>query len=800
MSFALTICFVLHSIIKLSSFQLQLFILFRYLPPTRDPGVRPSYENATQNWEEKGQTLPLIKDTTIIRQQPHSNTSRTLKSQVKNRPKTKHETQTQKLTPPPPKPTESFISSVNSDNYFISEPSEILFDSYEPHRTYATQVILRNVSRYMREFRIFTPTTEYFKLSEATTELNIAPGMTSSFYVTFTPDSYGNYSDQIKVTSEDGKSFFIPLTAARTPPILSLPLRLDCGNSIASVERKICFSCTNIGGSEFFAFSRENIWFDPSLPNECLDDCLVVDKFVVSPVLFELQTGACLGINITFSPDSEGEFLEEIFLHCSNKTTISFELFGVAHYPKVELLSRNQKNLDTNPTTIGENGIQITSQIFKCPPVTSSHESNLEVTVKNMKPVPLDVRWIVEQDNSQNIQESTFTISPNSTVIGPSENLDFSVTFTPEFVDKYLVCLQLFLQTNNTPVIARLYLEAQCEAVCIVPSPPLILSSGLHLIDSVISQSIQLCNHGCSPVQIDWLTDPFGTDIQITPKECELAPQQSFYFSVQISRSVPGVFERDLTCKIAENDTLTIPLMCEFRGANISIEQLDLSIGLISYNTAIKRTFSISNGDDTTVNIDIRVRDMSLYPNTQIKVIPNQLELSAFSSHQVDIEISTIDVGDINCIIECVELKSSSIAFLPIAGVIQRPLLTTEHSPLISLGDIFVNVPVVAMVTLKNVSQLPAVFDWDTSVQNPEFCEDFQLKFSPKNGRIEGDSFCEVQVEITCFKVLGIVEDLFIVCNIENSGKFFILYGIHATRDITIRDYDPKHSSKIEHK
>ena len=766
-------------------YNLTTVCVFRYQPPTRDSGVRPSYENATQNWEEKGQALPLIKDTTIIRQQPHSNTSRTLKSQVKNRPKTKHETQTRKLTPLPPKPTENFISSVNSDNYFISEPNEVIFDSYEPHHTYSNQIILRNVSRYMREFRIFTPTTDYFKLSEATTELNIAPGMTSSFSVTFTPDSYRNYSDQIKVTSEDGKSFFIPLTAARPSPILSLPYTLNCGHSIAFVEKKICFSCTNSGGSAFFAFSRENTWFDPSLPNESLGDCLVVDKFVVSPVLFELQTGACSDINITFSPDSENEFLEEIFLHCSNKTSISFELFGVGHYPRVELMSRNQKNLDPNPTTVGENGIQIASQIFKSPPVTLGHESNLEITVKNMKPIPLSVKWVVEQENSQNIEESTFTISPNSTVIGSSENIDFSITFTPPAVDRYHVCLQLFLQTNNTPVIARLYLEAECQEVCIIPSPPLITSPGLHLIDSVISQSIQLCNHGCSPVQIDWLTEPYGTDIQISPKECELAPQQTFYFSVQISRSVPGLFERDLKCKIAENNTLIVPLKCEFRGANVSTEQLDLSIGLISYNTTINRTFSISNGDDTTVNIDIRTRDMSVYPNTQIKVIPNQIEISAFSSHQIDVEIHTIGVGDINCIVECVELKGGSVAFLPITGVIQRPLVLTEHSPLISLGDVFVNVPVVAMVTLKNVTQLPAEFEWETSVQNPKFCEEFQLKFSPKNGRIEKDNSCQVEVEITCFKVLGNVQDLFIVCNIENSGKFVYIFS-HAVLKILV--------------
>ncbi|KAI6647282.1 Deleted in lung and esophageal cancer protein 1 [Oopsacas minuta] len=754
------------------------FVFTRYHPPTRDPSVRPSYENATQNWEEKGTALPLIKDTNIIRQQPHSNTSRTLKSQVKNRPKRRHEVLTRNLTPQPAKPSENFISSVNSDNYFISEPSELIFDSYEPHKTYIGQILLRNVSRYIREFRIFTPKTEFFALAEETTNFNIAPGMTSQISVAFTPDSFGNYFDQIKVVSEDNKSFFIQLTGARPSPVLSLPYTLDCGNSIVDVERKICYTCTNSGGAGYFAFSLENIWFDPSLPNENMEKFVVLNKFVISPVLFELKTGESLDINIHFSPDSENEFLEEIFLHCSNKTTISFELYGLAHYPKVEIFSLNQTqtNLDIDPATISENGIQITSQIFKCLPVTLGHKSHLEITVKNLRPILLNVKWAIIAPEDQNEKEdSIFKITPENTTIDPSENHDFCVTFTPQVVCTYYGCLQLLLLTESSPIIATLYLEAECQDVCIVPLPPLIESPGTHLIGSAISHSIQLWNHGCSPVAIEWVTQPYENDIEITPSTCELAPDQYLYFSVHISRSIPGVSEHILICKIEENDTLIIPLKCQFRAAEISIDQIDLNLGLVPHDVTINHTFSITNKDNTKACVDLNTRDLTLHSNTLIKVNPTQIEIGAFSSSQIELEISTVGTGEIDCIIECIERIGGSIALLPVTGLIQRPIVVVENSPIISLGDIFVNVPNVTMVTLRNLSKLPAAFGWNTSVQNCEFCDEFRVNFSSKNGRIEGLGSCEVEIEITCLKILGIIEDILIVCNVENADEPVIL-------------------------
>ena len=720
----------------------------------------------------------------MIRHQPHSNTSRTLKSQFKNKPKTKHETHTRQITPPKQqKQIEKFISSVNSENYFISEPNELLFDQYEPSHTYTGNIVLRNVSRYLREFRVFPPKTEYFSFAEQEHEFNIAPGMTSLISVVFKPDSFGDYSDQIKVVSEDKKSFFIPLLASRPSPVLSLPYCLDCGHSIINTERKISFNCSNSGGSSYFTFSNENVWKNPLIEIENSTEYLSMNKFIVSPVTFELQNGKSLEINITFLAETEGEFVEEIFLHCSNKTTILFELFGESHLPRVEIQSLNQSDNPLIPTTMDEeNGIQIASQMLTCPPVTFGHSSQLEVTIKNIKPIPLEVKWVfmssennigleASTDNASLIGNSNFTISPEKVTINPSENHNFNVIFTPSRVDTYYVCIQLLLlSTNRSPVIATLCLIAECREVCIIPSPPIIVTSGQHLIGSVVKQSIQLLNHGCSPVRINWLTESFENYIEISPTSCDMAPEQNIYFSVHISRSIPGVFEYDLLCQIEDNNTLVVPLKCQFRGANITINQLDMNLGLVSLESTINRTFTLTNNDNTTAFIDIQTRDLNLLANTVIQILPNSIEMPAFSNSHISLDISPINTGNIDSIIQCTECIGGSTALLPVTGLIQRPIVITGESPLISLGDIFVNVPVVTMVTLKNLSKLPAEFEWDTSIQNSEFSDDFRVNFSPQNGTIKGTDSCEVEVEIVCLQILGSVKDILIVCNVENAG------------------------------
>ena len=636
----------------------------------------------------------------------------------------------------------------------------------------------------MREFRVFPPQTKFFNFTEQPADLNIAPGMTSSICVEFKPDSFGDYSDEIKVVSEDKKSFFVPISASRPCPVLSLPCSLDCGHSIVGFERKILFNCVNSGGASHFVFSNENIWKDPFL--ERSTDCLLKDKFTISPVYFELETGKSLEINITFLAENEGQFVEEIFLHCSNKSTISFELRGQSHFPKVEIESLNQTDnqLDLMPSTMDEeNGIKVASRMLTCPSVTDGHTSQLEVIIKNVKPIPLHVKWVVMssvnkivQENSANLtplgENSNFTISPETLTIEPSENHHFIVTFTPSHIDVYYICLQLHLLTNNdiSPVIATLYLQAECREVCVVASPPVLDISGAHLIGSAVKQSIQLMNHGFSPVTVNWLTESIEGCIEITPTYCDLAPEQNMYFSVHISRDIPGIFEQDLICRIEDTNTLVVPLKCQYRGANITIDLLDLNLGVVSIDSTMNRTFILTNNDNTTAFIGIQTRDLNTHPNTIIQILPNTIEIPAFSNSQISLEISTMDTGEVDCIVQCTETTGDSTALLPITGLIQRPIVVVVESPLISLGNIFVNVPVVTMVTLKNVSKIPAEFEWDTSILNSEFSEEFCVKFSPKTGSIEGTGSCQIEVEIVCLQILGSVKDILIVCNVEDAG------------------------------
>ena len=690
------------------------------------------------------------------------------------------------LTPPPPKPSEQFIANVNSDNYFVSEPQELLFEEYVPNQRYLGQLTLRNVSRYLREFRVFSPNSSNFQLTDTVTAYNIAPGMTSQISITFLPDSYGDYLDRIKVMSEDGKSFFIPLKGSRPPPILSLPSLLDCGNCLSGGELEISFDCINSGGGAYFAFSGDGTWFDPSCVSVS-ENLLKLDNFTLSPTVFELQKDTSLSVNVKFSPNQDTEFREQIFLHCSNKTTVPFELSGEGHTPHVNIVTLNRAVMTEytlKESSLDENGIKMTSQVCKCDPVSLGHSSNLEVTIENTKPIQLDIQWVfmlpentlTKGDSSQNfipsIGNDVFKITPEYANIAPSECHNFSVTFTPDDFQTYYSCFQLHMLTKHlqAPIIATLYLEAECQQVCIVPFPPSLVVSGAHLVDSTIKQSLQLSNLGCSPVIIEWLNHD---DIDITPDTCELAAGQSIYFCVSITRSTPGVFECDLKCRLEEGTVLVVPLLCEFRGASISIEAVSMELGLVAYGDTVERVFTVTNLDNIAANVDVNVRDFSSSVlNTAIEVCPDRFEIEGFSSVDVVTKISALDAGDVDCMIECVERLGGEKALLPLVGMIQRPVVVVESSLLISLGDVFINVPVVAMVRLINLTKLPAAFEWEDSLSNCDCSDSFRVRFSPAVGVIESCGVCEVEIEIECLKVLGLVEDVFLVCNVKNAGEY----------------------------
>ena len=69
-------------------------------------------------------------------------------------------------------------------------PSEITFQSYEPHQTYEFPLYLRNLDVVARRIKVTIGRSDYFSvIGKEPLQSKVAPGMEAAYIIHFTPHS-----------------------------------------------------------------------------------------------------------------------------------------------------------------------------------------------------------------------------------------------------------------------------------------------------------------------------------------------------------------------------------------------------------------------------------------------------------------------------------------------------------------------------------------------------------------------------------------------------------------------------------
>ena len=106
-------------------------------------------------------------------------------------------------------------SAVDIDQaLFQPFPSEITFQSYEPHQTYEFPLFLRNLDVVARRIKVTIGKSEYFSVvSKAPLQSKVAPGMEMAYIINFTPNSNEAKFPAIKIshTAFHGMLCFTPI-------------------------------------------------------------------------------------------------------------------------------------------------------------------------------------------------------------------------------------------------------------------------------------------------------------------------------------------------------------------------------------------------------------------------------------------------------------------------------------------------------------------------------------------------------------------------------------------------------------
>jgi len=92
---------------------------------------------------------------------------------------------------------------------FVTEPKILHFTGYDVGSVCTQSVYFRNVSAISRQVRFIPPATKYFTMSQLKFPANckggiVAPGMAVISFITFYPDSLGDFNDILRVETEGG--------------------------------------------------------------------------------------------------------------------------------------------------------------------------------------------------------------------------------------------------------------------------------------------------------------------------------------------------------------------------------------------------------------------------------------------------------------------------------------------------------------------------------------------------------------------------------------------------------------------
>lgn len=92
-------------------------------------------------------------------------------------------------------------TSVDIDQaLFQPFPSEVVFQQFEPHRTYEFPLLLRNLDKVARNVKVTSEESPYFSVAcQRPAGSKVAPGMEITYTVMFTPDQKKVHTQSIRI-------------------------------------------------------------------------------------------------------------------------------------------------------------------------------------------------------------------------------------------------------------------------------------------------------------------------------------------------------------------------------------------------------------------------------------------------------------------------------------------------------------------------------------------------------------------------------------------------------------------------
>ncbi|NXK55437.1 HYDIN protein, partial [Chauna torquata] len=205
------------------------------------------------------------------------------------------------------------FSAVDLDqSLFQPFPSEVVFQSYAPCEVYEVPLVLRNNDKVPRLVKVVLESSPYFKLiSPSDVCRKVAPGMSSTFCVLFTPEENKDYFHQLTCITEREK-FVVPIRAIGARAILDFPDQINFSVCPVKHTTQRTLLVRNVGNREAcYRVSTQS-------------------PFSVDPSVGTLGIGDTMQVTVEFHPLKTGDHSRSLMVHYDTGEDIHTSLYGAA--------------------------------------------------------------------------------------------------------------------------------------------------------------------------------------------------------------------------------------------------------------------------------------------------------------------------------------------------------------------------------------------------------------------------------------------------------------------------------------
>ncbi|XP_075998116.1 hydrocephalus-inducing protein homolog [Genypterus blacodes] len=504
---------------------------------------------------------------------------------------------------------EALLSLVDMDQaLFQPHPSELIFQNFTPPQTYKLPLVLFNNDKVSRHVKVEQKDSQYFHVvGPEDTGCRVAPGMTATFTVFFTPLEKKDYDYKLVVVTDRGR-FEIPVRAIGPRAILDFRGELYFPVCPVKASAQKTQLVRNIGNSQAkFKLQTHR-------------------PFSVTPAFGTLDVGESMQVTVEFNPMTAGNHKQDLLLHYHTGEDVHISLYGACEELNIYLEPESVKLKDTYISLANSHTVSLTNssdvtlqycwstwpsqQDSSFPLFRESSELQQKDEVERERMMECEfqpLRCQAAKSYPLAPSHSCITVQPMQGEIWSNTTAQFNIVFKPQETKLY----QETIYCDITGHQSRIPLTIKGEGV----GPQLQLNYNLMDVQNVFisdknSYEVTVSNKGLidAPFRLSNPNTTFGQYFSFRPQEGVVPPGGCQVVEVTFHCFILGTFSEDLLVTVTGQPQ---PITLTFRGSVIGptfhLNVSELNFGDIAFGFPLTLIFTLFNTSLVPMTFSLRI-------------------------------------------------------------------------------------------------------------------------------------------------------------------------------------------------